>query len=98
MSLVVCGSDVLSSVLIVYLFFFFKQKTAYEVRISDWSSDVCSSDLLKLITGGLRVGVSAPLAKTALAQLGDVSLEEIEELWHGMAPPFQPLFAWLEGH
>src|SRR3546814_20085733 len=30
----------------VYLFFFFKQKTAYEMRISDWSSDVCSSDLL----------------------------------------------------
>src|SRR3546814_10716241 len=29
-----------------YFFFFFKQKTAYEVRISDWSSDVCSSDLL----------------------------------------------------
>src|SRR3546814_1216499 len=29
------------------LFFFFKQKTAYEMRISDWSSDVCSSDLLK---------------------------------------------------
>src|SRR3546814_1320080 len=31
--------------LLVYLFFFFKQKTAYEMRISDWSSDVCSSDL-----------------------------------------------------
>src|SRR3546814_4913037 len=30
----------------VFLFFFFKQKTAYEMRISDWSSDVCSSDLL----------------------------------------------------
>src|SRR3546814_1411691 len=30
------------------LFFFFKQKTAYEMRISDWSSDVCSSDLLRL--------------------------------------------------
>src|SRR3546814_5916864 len=29
-----------------FLFFFFKQKTAYEMRISDWSSDVCSSDLL----------------------------------------------------
>src|SRR3546814_3482331 len=29
----------------VYCFFFFKQKTAYEMRISDWSSDVCSSDL-----------------------------------------------------
>src|SRR3546814_15833049 len=32
-------------VFIVYVFFFFKQKTAYEMRISDWSSDVCSSDL-----------------------------------------------------
>src|SRR3546814_1744421 len=32
-----------------YFFFFFKQKTAYEMRISDWSSDVCSSDLAKLI-------------------------------------------------
>src|SRR3546814_1535664 len=31
--------------LVVYMFFFFKQKTAYEMRISDWSSDVCSSDL-----------------------------------------------------
>src|SRR3546814_8343130 len=30
--------------------FFFKQKTAYEMRISDWSSDVCSSDLLSLVT------------------------------------------------
>src|SRR3546814_6970405 len=34
-------------------FFFFKQKTAYEMRISDWSSDVCSSDLWLLIAGAL---------------------------------------------
>src|SRR3546814_6633703 len=33
--------------LFIFCFFFFKQKTAYEVRISDWSSDVCSSDLLE---------------------------------------------------
>src|SRR3546814_9046075 len=33
---------------ILFLFFFFKQKTAYEMRISDWSSDVCSSDLIFL--------------------------------------------------
>src|SRR3546814_7823851 len=33
--------------IIFHLFFFFKQKTAYEMRISDWSSDVCSSDLLE---------------------------------------------------
>src|SRR3546814_11964370 len=32
--------------MVLFLFFFFKQKTAYEMRISDWSSDVCSSDLL----------------------------------------------------
>src|SRR3546814_8507457 len=32
--------------LLVFVFFFFKQKTAYEMRISDWSSDVCSSDLI----------------------------------------------------
>ncbi|WP_340117164.1 cisplatin damage response ATP-dependent DNA ligase [Pelagibius sp. 7325] len=53
--------------------------------------------LLKLITGGLRVGVSARLAKTALAEMGDASLTEIEELWHGLTPPFLPLFAWLQG-
>src|SRR3546814_8494854 len=32
--------------MVIFVFFFFKQKTAYEMRISDWSSDVCSSDLL----------------------------------------------------
>src|SRR3546814_20853917 len=37
----------------VYLFFFFKQKTAYEMRISDWSSDVCSSDLAEHASGDL---------------------------------------------
>src|SRR3546814_1108105 len=36
---------------IFFCFFFFKQKTAYEMRISDWSSDVCSSDLLKVHFG-----------------------------------------------
>src|SRR3546814_16784256 len=36
------------------IFFFFKQKTAYEMRISDWSSDVCSSDLLQNVDGGIQ--------------------------------------------
>lgn len=52
---------------------------------------------LKLATGGLRVGVSARLARSALAQFGDVDVTEIEELWHGLTPPYLPLFAWLEG-
>src|SRR3546814_12517186 len=38
------------------LFFFFKQKTAYEMRISDWSSDVCSSDLLHKGVAVIRLG------------------------------------------
>src|SRR3546814_7503193 len=39
------------------MFFFFKQKTAYEMRISDWSSDVCSSDLLVEAVGGAHLGL-----------------------------------------
>src|SRR3546814_1878282 len=44
------------SLFLLYLsfFFFFKQKTAYEMRISDWSSDVCSSDLIVVFVGGSR--------------------------------------------
>src|SRR3546814_2685687 len=41
-----CDVYVCCMFLFLYFFFFFKQKTAYEMRISDWSSDVCSSDLL----------------------------------------------------
>jgi DNA ligase-1 len=53
--------------------------------------------LLKLVTGELRVGVSARLAKTAAAALGDKSPQEIELLWPGLQPPYVELFAWLEG-
>ena len=52
--------------------------------------------LLKLLTGGLRVGVSARLAKQALADLGGVEVSEIEEIWHSQHPPYEDLFAWLE--
>jgi DNA ligase-1 len=53
--------------------------------------------LLKLITGGLRVGASARLAKIALAEIGGVTADDVEEVWHGLQPPYLPLFAWLEG-
>lgn len=53
--------------------------------------------LLKLITGGLRVGASARLARLALGAFGQVSPDAIEEVWHGLAPPYLRLFAWLEG-
>jgi DNA ligase-1 len=53
--------------------------------------------LLKLITGSLRIGVSARLAKTAVASLGGVPADEVEQVWHGLEPPYESLFAWLEG-
>lgn len=53
--------------------------------------------LLKLITGSLRIGVSARLAKTAAARLGGREPDELEEVWHGLRPPYGSLFAWLEG-
>ena len=53
--------------------------------------------LLKLVTGGLRVGVSARLAKTAVAALGSLQPDDIEQVWHGMSPPYDGLFAWALG-
>ena len=53
--------------------------------------------LLKLVTGGLRIGVSARLAKTTAAALGDKDPQEVELIWPGVRPPYVELFAWLEG-
>src|SRR3546814_2960968 len=74
----VCVLLVLLFVLLLFLFFFFfKQKTAYEMRISDWSSDVCSSDLCA--DSGARMVHGGPLGLRALRrghesrrQAGDV--------------------------
>ncbi|WP_294444482.1 cisplatin damage response ATP-dependent DNA ligase, partial [uncultured Sphingomonas sp.] len=53
--------------------------------------------LLKMATGSLRVGVSARLAKQALADAFGVDVEAVEEVWHGIDPPYLSLFAWAEG-
>ncbi|MFL6863086.1 MAG: cisplatin damage response ATP-dependent DNA ligase [Allosphingosinicella sp.] len=53
--------------------------------------------LLKLATGELRLGVSARLTKTALARAFDLDVEAVEEVWHGIDPPYALLFAWAEG-
>ena len=53
--------------------------------------------LLKMATGALRIGVSARLAKVAIAQGFGVDVEAIEEVWHAIRPPYAPLFDWLEG-
>jgi DNA ligase-1 len=53
--------------------------------------------LLKLVTGAMRIGISARLAKTAAAALGDKDPHEVELIWPGLSPPYLDLFAWLEG-
>ncbi|MEM7498923.1 MAG: cisplatin damage response ATP-dependent DNA ligase [Pseudomonadota bacterium] len=53
--------------------------------------------LIKLVTGGMRVGVSSRLARTALAQWSGRPLDRIEELWFGVEQPYTELFAWLDG-
>ena len=50
--------------------------------------------LLKLATGAMRIGISARLAKVAFAQAFGVSVDDVEEYWHGQTAPYGPLFAW----
>jgi DNA ligase 1 len=74
-------------------------KTALPGIVAGWldASDASVRlALLKLITGGLRVGASTRLAKIALAEIGGVEADDVEEVWHGLAPPYLALFAWLE--
>ena len=53
--------------------------------------------LLKLAMGALRVGISARLAKQALADAFAIDVDAVEEVWHGLMPPYQELFDWAEG-
>src|SRR3546814_2155431 len=66
--------------LFIYLLFFFKQKTAYEMRISDWSSDVCSSDLLCTRAALSRFNDAAPvrLLSTVLTSGSDREWAEFD--------------------
>lgn len=53
--------------------------------------------LLKIVTGGMRVGVSARLAKVAFAEAFGLAVEDVEEVWHALKPPYAELFAWGRG-
>lgn len=76
-------------------------KSSVSAQLAAWLDALDASGrwaLIKLITGGLRVGVSSRLAKTAAAALKGVDVNEIEGLWPGLSPPYTDLFAWLTGH
>jgi DNA ligase-1 len=75
-------------------------KTELPKQLSRWLDELDETGrwaLLKLVTGAMRIGISARLAKTAAAALGDRDPHEIELLWPGLTPPYFDLFAWLEG-
>lgn len=75
-------------------------KTEIPAQLARWLDELDETGrwaLLKLVTGGLRIGVSARLAKTAAAALGDKDAHDVELIWPGLTPPYLDLFAWLEG-
>jgi DNA ligase 1 len=75
-------------------------KTELPAQLARWLDELDETGrwaLLKLVTGALRIGISARLAKTAIADLGGKDVHEIELMWPGLTPPYLDLFAWLEG-
>ncbi|MBN9041857.1 MAG: ATP-dependent DNA ligase [Rhizobiales bacterium 62-47] len=75
-------------------------KTELPGQLAHWLDQLDETGrwaLLKLLTGAMRIGVSARLAKTAAAALGNKDPHDIELIWPGLAPPYLDLFAWLEG-
>ncbi len=75
-------------------------KTELPAQLARWLDELDETGrwaLLKLVTGAMRIGVSARLAKTAVAELGGKDPHEIELMWPGLAAPYLDLFAWLEG-
>jgi DNA ligase 1 len=75
-------------------------KTDIPKQLARWLDDLDETGrwaLLKLVTGAMRIGISARLAKTAAAALGGRDAHEIELIWPGLTPPYLDLFAWLEG-
>src|ERR1700712_1645597 len=75
-------------------------KTELPKQLARWLDELDETGrwaLLKLVTGAMRIGVSARLAKTAAANLGDKDAHDVELMWPGGNPPYLDLFAWLEG-
>ncbi len=75
-------------------------KTELPKQLTRWLDELDETGrwaLLKLVTGAMRIGISARLAKTAAAELGDKDPHELELMWPGLNPPYLDLFAWLEG-
>src|SRR3546814_4768117 len=74
-------------------FFFFKQKTAYEMRISDWSSDVCSSDLRGAVRGIPPAGFDRSLLFDPETRGADLHADGLCDRWHHVGGSRAPAIA-----
>jgi DNA ligase 1 len=86
-------SDIVSELALI-------DRNALGPRLEGWLDALDATGrwaLLKLLTGAPRVGVSARLAKTAVAEMAGFKVDDVEQVWHALSPPYEPLFAWLEG-
>src|SRR5450759_4957404 len=75
-------------------------KTDLPKQLARWLDELDETGrwaLFILVTGAMRIGISARLAKTAAAELGYKDPHDIELMWPGLSPPYLDLFAWLEG-
>lgn len=80
----------------------FQNRTKSEIRdyliiLMDNMTPAQRWALLKLGTRGLRIGLSARTVKRAIAEMKDVSIDDIEAIWHGLEPPYLDLFKWIDG-
>ncbi len=76
------------------------KRSEIETQLIYWLDNLSPTlrwTLIKLGTGGLRVGLSARRLKTILAEYGQVDVSDIENVWHGLSAPYTELLAWLEG-
>lgn len=74
-------------------------RTGHAALLTQWLDRLDATGrwaLLKFLSGAPRVGVSARLAKQAVADAYGKDVDDIEELWHGLEPPYAALFDWLE--
>ena len=68
----------------------------YTISLLDISNATQRWAIIKILFGGLRIGVSDQILKKALSRYGDKELKKIEKIWHGLTPPYQNLFEWLD--
>ena len=68
----------------------------YTINLLDRSNATQRWTIIKILFGGLRIGVSDQILKKALSRYGDKELKKIEKIWHGLTPPYQNLFEWLD--